>query len=338
MTKISLMLVLLVIIPGCRIQTGGKKEVSSINEPMMTHCVGRHVIEMPGSFAASPVTTGIFKAPGLSAQDASFDVVVHTAGLTRSQFSTEVAKRRAELKRSASKTVDVLRLEKELSDDVVLFRIQRIDDAYVSEINALRGSSMVTVTLDSYNGKFLGAEESLVKFVAAINETDNKTPAEQSQGFCLGSVAVAGEFKTEKGSFLFANGRGADFEVEIDTYGPDDRVPLLTRMSGPDSLLTIFDVHHKVLRTRERTVAGMGAQEWLGWAKLTDEQDAKTLKFTLETVRPSPGKATPSINLTFNTAKPLEDGSPSKTMMSDDEAIKLWDSVVNSIHPAKFGR
>jgi hypothetical protein len=122
--------------------------------------------------------------------------------------------------------------------------------------------------------------------------------------------------------------------VDIDTYTPDDKIPLLARMSGPDSLLAAFDVRHKVLRTGERIVAGMHAQEWLGWAKISDDPDAKTLKFVMDTMRPKPSREAPGISLTFNTATALEDGTPTKTLLSDDEAMQLWDSVVDSIRPA----
>ncbi|MFL6676561.1 MAG: T6SS immunity protein Tli4 family protein [Massilia sp.] len=333
MKEIWLTLALLMIISGCRVERK-EKEMSSKNEPQNTYCVGRHTVGLPGSFTESPVTTGTFKGSGLSAQDPSFDVVVRAMGMTRSQFASEVQKRRAEIAESSSGNVKVLRLEKEVSDDTTLFRVQEIDDAYVSEVILLRGSSVVTVRLESYRGQFLAAEESLIKFAAGIKDKHEEVGGEQSHGFCLGPVVVTGEFNDENGSFLFRNNKGADFGIEIVTYTPDEQVPLLARMSGSDSLLTIFDVRHKVLRARERTLAGMRAQEWLGWARLSEEQDAKTLKFVLETMRPTPGKTTPGMHLTFETAQPLEDGSPTKTLMSDDEAIQLWDSVVNSIRLA----
>jgi hypothetical protein len=96
-------------------------------------------------------------------------------------------------------------------------------------------------------------------------------------------------------------------------------------------------VKHKVLRARERVVAGMRAHEWLGWAKISDEPDAKTLKFALDTMRSKPGRFQPGISITFNTAKALDDGTPTKTLVSDDEAIQLWDTVIDSIRPLGVG-
>lgn len=128
---------------------------------------------------------------------------------------------------------------------------------------------------------------------------------------------------------------GAHFEVDIDTYVPDDRVRLLERMSGPASLLKVFDVGHTVFRSGERTVAGMRAQEWLGLVPTGTDEDGKGFQFTMETLRPLPGEATPRLNVTFETAQPLENGSSTKALISEDEAIQLWDSVIVSLRPAK---
>lgn len=327
MMKSLFALVLVAVLSACTAGKEEKMEMPSKSEPARLHCIGRHVIELPGSFAASAVTTGIFKALGSGAEEQGFDIVVRATGLSRAQFAREIAKRRTELEQSGDETVNVFKLERKVNEDAIVFRVQEIEDAYVSEINLLRGSAMVTVRHESFDGKFLEAEEKLIEFSAKISDNS----AGVLQGFCLGPVVIGGEYKSEYGSFLFRNGTGADFEVGIDTYAPDERVPLLARMSGPDSLLTIFGVKHMVLRTGERSVAGMRAHEWLGWAKITDEQDVKTLQFNLETMRLKPAKSSPSLTITFETAQPLDDGTRTKTLISDQEAIRIWDSVIGSI-------
>jgi hypothetical protein len=45
----------------------------------------------------------------------------------------------------------------------------------------------------------------------------------------------------------------------------------------------------------ERVVTGMHAQEWLGWAKISDEPDAKARKFVLDTMRSQPSREAPSL-------------------------------------------
>ena len=299
----------------------------SHDQVMTLHCLGRHFFLIPDAFVASAITSGAFKTAELGPEDPSFDVVVRAVEPTKANFLLEVAKRRAELVKVSSDTTNLLRLDKALSDDTSLFRVQVIDDAYVSEMIMLRGSSMVRARLESYGNQYLLAEDKLLKFAARIKAG----PVGKSSGFCLGSVIVTGEFQTESGSFLFRNGGGADFDIDIDTYAHDATETLFQRMSGPSSLLQIFDLRHSVLRKGERTVAGMKSQEWLGWAKITEEQDVKTLKFRLETMRTKPTKAAPRITVTFDTAQPLENGTPTKTMFSDEEAIELWDSVISSI-------
>jgi hypothetical protein len=138
---------------------------------------------------------------------------------------------------------------------------------------------LVTARIDSYDNQFLSAEQSLINFAEKIKEHDTRMSAARPQGFCLGPVVVTGEFKYEVGSFLFRDGKGNDFGIEINTDkggGP----PLLARMSAPDSLLTKFHVRHRVLRARERNVAGMRAQEWLGWANLGEHELRKSFGFT----------------------------------------------------------
>jgi hypothetical protein len=328
--KVSLLsLFLLFLLFGCS-ERKGKIDMSKYGA-MEVRCVGRNYISVPRNFDAATVTTGIFRPVGRQVEDPAFDAVVRAGDFTRQQFAAEVQKRRSELTRGGNERVNVLRLDKEFPDGSILLRIQEIEDAYLSELNFLRDGSVVTIRLNSYHEQYLQAEEELIKFAAGVKAVDLK---ENRTGFCLGKVEVKGNFEAESGSFWFRDGKGADFEVDVDTYKPDAEVPLLERMQGPDSLLKVFNLKHKVLRARERSVAGMRTQEWLAWAKLTDESDAKTLKFALETIRSKPNRVAPSITVTFNTAQSLDDGSPTKTLVSDDEAMQLWDAVVDSIKPA----
>jgi hypothetical protein len=327
MIKIFLSVIFAISVCSCTAEKEGRPNMSLLNDPMISHCVGRNIIDLPESFVSSSLTTGTFKPVGAGAQDPAFEVTVHAKGLDRSMFEMEISKRRAELKEKDDQTVNIFKLERKLNENATLFRVNEIEDAYVSEVILLVGTNMVAVRYDSFHGRYLEAEDRLIKFLERINS--NKT--EEATGFCLGPIAISGDFKVEKGSYLFRNGKGADFEVDVDTYTPGERVPLLARMSGPDSLLTIFDVDHTVLRARERSVAGMRTQEWLGWAKVNDEPGEKKIQFNLETMRNTPGKTAPSLTVAFETAQPLEDGRPTKTEISEKRAIQLWDSVVDSI-------
>jgi hypothetical protein len=331
MNKAWFALALFTALLGCKAEMKGAAPLSIKDEKMSMHCVGRHILGLPDTFTPTSTATGQFKFRAQK-QDDAFEVVVRSAHLTPDKFRVEVAKRRTEIERRGSGKVDVLTLEKPLNDQATLFRVRRIDDAYISEIIFLRGGSVIRVSVDSFENQFLSAEERLIRFAAGIIELNRAGPTAGDNGFCLGGVVVTGDLEEEAGRFNFDDGVGDTLGVDIDTYAEDAEVGLLSRVSGPDSLLTKFDVHHRVLRSGERTVAGMRAQEWLGWAQVGEHQN--TFAFTLETMRAAPGKNAPKIHLSLDTAQTLPDGTLTKNTMSDEQATQLWDSVVKSIHPA----
>jgi hypothetical protein len=327
-----LMFTVLIVLSACKAGKEGTENMSVRDSAGKTHCVGRSLITLPSSFVEASVVTGIFKMD--EAEGRSFDVIVQNGVPTIDRFNAEVQARRAKLKSWEDGNINNLRIDKEIGAGMHLFRVQEIEDAYVSELYLHSGESMVVVRLDSYRGTYLEAENNLIKISTLVHARNANNLHAQAGRFCLGGVSLAGNFKLESGSFLFRDGKGESYDVEINTYGPDDETPLLKRMSGSNSLLTIFNVNHKVLRARERAVAGMRAQEWLGSAKVTDEPDGKTLKFSLDSMRAKPSKTSPSISLTYDTAQPLEDGTPTQTIIPDDEAMRQWDAVIDSIRPA----
>jgi hypothetical protein len=294
-------------------------------------CMGRNIIYLPDVFLAADVVDGYFKPVLIDENISSFDVVVKGNGIAPTEFAKYVSRRRAELKDNSSATSDVLRLENKLSDVATLFRIQRVEDAYISEINSLLSGSIVTIKIKSYENTFIDAETRLSKFISNIVAADQK----EFNGFCLGTLSISGDFSQESGSYYWRDDAGNTFAIEIDTFNSEDPKNLLQRMAGPDSLLSLFNIGHTVLRSRERTVAGMRAYEWLGWTNLGADGDKKTFKFVLETTRPQGGRTTPRITVTFDSAKQRDDGTETTTNLSDAEAMALWDKVVNSIQPAK---
>lgn len=296
------------------------------------HCVGRSVIAVPQSFSGNPNVSGQFKTRTMNEKGPSIEVLVRGEKLDGNRFVAEVAKVRNELLHRTSGKLEILRLEKALGDRITLFRVQQIDDAYISHVLLYRGESVIRASLESFEDQYLSAEDRLIEFVNGIRDNPAIAAVDHPGGFCLGGVVVTGDLSEEAGSFSLEDGRGATLGVAIDTYAGDAHVPLLDRVSGPNSLLTIFDVHHRVLRSGERIVAGMKAQEWLGWAQVGERQDAYA--FSMETMRLVPGKNAPKIHLSLDTGERLPNGELPGKVMSDDEAVTLWDSVVSSIRPA----
>jgi hypothetical protein len=315
---------------GCH-NSGGGKSVMQKYSLLVPHCMARNIIYLPDVFLMADVADGSFKSVLVDENLSSFDVIVKGKGVTSQDFSRYVLRRRAELNNSFSTTSNVLRLENRVGDDATIFRIQRVEDAYVSELNSMHSGSIVTVKINSYENTFVEAERRLSAFISNIAASDQK----EFNGFCLGSISIPGDFSQERGSFYWRDNNGNTFAIEIDTFNSEDPRNLLQRMAGPDSLLSLFNIGHTVLRSRERTVAGMRAYEWLGWTNLGADGDKKTFKFVLETTRTKGSRATPRISVTFDSAKQLDDGTETTTNLSDEEAMVLWDRVVNSIQPAK---
>lgn len=217
---------------------------------------------------------------------------------------------------------------------MTLFRVRRIKDAFVSEINFLQGKSFVSATLNSFHGKYAVAEDVLLKFMAQV--TERQEIGESGEGFCLGPIAISGEFKEESANLLFRDSKdkGTIFDVLVNTYQPDPATPLLKRMSGPDSLLAKFDAKHEVLRERELVVGEMQAQEWLGTISLEDGQGKKQYGFAMETMRSTPSKRLPRIRISFDTGQSFEEGSVNPSEMTDEAALQLWGTVLKSIRPS----
>jgi hypothetical protein len=327
------MLGLMLTLSSCKVNRSEGPKMLRNDQTLISHCVGRQFIGLPASFSPSSVTTGVFKETGTGPEDPFLDVVVRDGGIDGQEFKSQVEQRRADIKRKNHGAVNVLREDVDLASNVHLFRVQEIEDAYVSELTVRRGTSLITIRLDSFRNQFIAAEKRLVNFVKRDKVEKNTVT---TGSFCLGPIAISGAYTDEKGGFLFRDGKGNSYKMEIDTFAHDGETSLLQRMLGPASLLSIFDVSHRVLRKGERNVAGMHAEEWLGSAKLSEHEDRRALQFTVETMRQQPSKIMPSLTVTFSSANQLEDGTPTKTSMSDSEAIELWDNVVGTIRPAEI--
>jgi hypothetical protein len=329
---------LLLICSACEVKSGGKGRIMSKPLPVTTHCVGRNLVDIPSSFVLAGGVSGTFKILAAPDQDPPIELIAHSDEMTPAQFTSAVMKRRAELQEAGSSAANILELDKEVGQHASLFRFMRIKEAFVSEINFLEGSTFVTLSLNSFRGGFLKAEESLMKFMAQVKQLDSSNCA--GKRFCVGTVGVSGEFKEESAHVRFYDSEdtGSAFDFLINTFQPDPEIPLLKRISGADSLLKKFDTQHKVLRERELTVAGMAAQEWLGSILLGTEQNQKQFGFAMETMRSSPAMNRPRIWLAFDTGQPQENGAMNSKVIQDEEALRLWDTVTNSIRTADVGR
>jgi hypothetical protein len=323
--------ILLALGAGCGQKNEENSKVPTVIKEMQTHCIGRHLVDLPTGFELTDGATSIFKQANAPVDAPTIDVITRASGITRAEFAKKVKKRRTEIVAAADDTTDILKEMKSIGDNATLFRILQIGDAYISELHILKGDRYLSMTTDSFHNQFLEAETRLADF--SKNVALDSASADSHPGFCLGPVVIQGQYVKEYATFSFRSRLQPDvlLSVDVDTYLPDEAETLLHRVSGPGSLLKKFDVRNKVLREGELKVGGMRAQEWLSWAKLGDDRDKKQFAFALETTRAKPSPAQPHIHVELATGQQDLKGDNHTNSLSDEEAISLWDSIVKSI-------
>jgi hypothetical protein len=324
----ALIFMFMLLNPGC--ESREKTTVQTTNNEMRTFPIGRHLIDLPKGFELAGVSA-IFTPVGMNEDSSTFDLMIKPERVTQSEFSTFVVERRSAILNAAGARTDILKEEKSLGNDAVLFRILEIKESFKSELHLLKGERYLRVKTDSFNSHFLEAEDRLTAFASNISLL---TPSPESQtGFCLGPFMIKGTYEGEYATLSFRDQRRPDIviSVEINTYTSDETKTLLQSVSGPDSLLTIFDAGNKVLRKGELEVAGMHAQEWLSWIKLGNDRDEKHFGFALETIRAKPGPTQPHLRLELDTGEYDSHGTKQPNSLSDHDAMALWDSIVKSI-------
>lgn len=297
---------------------------------MHTVCIGRHLIDVPAAFALMPGVSAIFTPSGLSEQGAPIHLTVRALELGRAEFQAALEQRRSELVAAQRPTRRRLEQVMPLGGDAMLFRVREVGQSYKDELHLWKGGSHLVVTTASYEDSYQQAEERLVAFAANVEPL----PANgRGAGFCLGPVLVKGKYVGEYASVGFRGKTQPDVivSIELDTYALDESQPLRERVAGPDALLRKFQSKHKVMREGELTVAGMRAQEWLGWIKLGAEGNRKKYGFAMETMRPVPGEQQPRIHLGLDSGQSGPNGERFDNSLDDQSALALWDSMARTI-------
>ena len=302
--------------------------MAATSKEVRTHCVGRHQIDLPAEFEQMMSATSVFTPPGLTEDDAPVEVTVVSNKIPQSEFKTRVDQRHARILAAADERTDILKEVLVLSKEATVFRINRVKNSYTSELHLWKGGTYLTAETKSYNQHFAQAEARLAAFAANV-----ELAGPGHGGFCLGPVAVKGQYAGESASYDFRSKARPDLLVslEVNTFRPDESVPLLKRVGGADSLLNKFKANNKVMRQGELNVAGMRAQEWLSWIRLGEKADHKQYGFALETMRPKPALMQPHLHLELDSGQGTTNGEPNPNSLSDAEAVALWDAMVKSL-------
>jgi hypothetical protein len=334
-TLLNLVLVMIGVCTGCQVR---EKTMSPNAIEMQSVCIGRHLFALPVGFVPVMPITATFKPEGVDPDETFMNVSVVAAGVSEHGFSNAMRNRRTALMEGAHTETDILK--DTVSDkDSTMFRVQRIGDSYTSELHFLKARFHVSAALDSYDDRYSKAEADLFSFEKQVIFSDGAVTS-PSTGFCVGPVLVNSHNIQESVNVTFRSEKRPDIiiSIEVDTFNQNDPVTLHQRVSGPNSLLNIFDTRHQVLRKRELKVVGIHAQEWLGSVRLGENRDQKQFGFALETMRRTPSYAAPRIVIEMDTGQKDPLGKAHETSLSDEQAMALWDAIVAGIRPREVAK
>lgn len=309
---------------GCN----GKKSSAMDKIEMTPHRIGRLTVDLPAEFAPDGEVSAILIPSSGNALMSKLEVHVVSSGTSRQEFDRAVAQRKEDLAKAGTDTENALKESFKTKDGSVMFRILKVADGYIAELDKLVADNYVRISAVSYDGTYQQVEATVDHFASLIVPTN----VSKATDFCLGAVAVRGANAEESAEFSYRSKLRLDLKVEvsIDTFQPDASRSLIARMSDGSSLLNIFDVNHRVLRKDELKVAGMRAQEWLGVAELGGKSGTE-YKFVLETLRPTPGPLTPAMQVQLLSGQYDRAGAKLQNSLDDATALQLWDPIIKSI-------
>jgi hypothetical protein len=308
--------------------TTGAQAAPLAKANMKTICIGRHQIDVPRDFEPSPIVTGIFTRNLPIDGSARIEVQVHSERLAPEAFRQLVTAREAALREaggSSNKLTKVIALP----GLGAIFRINVIEDAYENEIHLLKNGVHVVATTESFDNKFEAAEARLTAFGADLAPLAD---AGQAPGFCLGGVVLTKPYAGEDGGWRFVSKTYPDLAISIDlaSAGSNAEETLLEQNAERARLMQGM-VRMKQMRARELKVAGMRAQEWLGWAMLGRDGDVRMYDLEMATVFHVRSPTQPSIQVRLGTGQGGSRADAPGGELSEQAVLALWDSVIATI-------
>lgn len=184
--------------------------------------------------------------------------------------------------------------------------------------------------LDVGNGRL---EAGIKRMRAALtrlrSRADNEIPIEA--GYCFaGGMIANNEWENEEAGVDFRIAGHPDTIVSVWFYPlssfKHDK-PLLERMGGMTQVLGNLATSVHVLRKGDRQVGPYKGQEHL--ASAPNSGGMRGHAFVWET-QGEGTLETPAIKIELSTGHSDRKGNPQKTSLTDEQAMKLWDEIVNS--------
>ncbi|MBU6522324.1 hypothetical protein GNZ10_03485 [Ralstonia sp. 3N] len=324
-----------------------------LNQPFKTHCVGRMLIDLPEEIRQYPdsLPGGYVKLfYGLDKNFRTVDVIVPEQRqpeveptLLREKFEQAVRERQDELRAKLNEKTKAPMLvsSRPVGENGVLIRryeSAQLGDVFVSELHLLAdGIRYVVFGAAIYpiggmygeDGETAEVVESRLKNLAA-NTRAYINAESAGPGFCVDGVVLNDKHDDERGKFEFGSSFHKDVGFDIYTEALTEQDEGLharaaERMAGAPAG---FWAGFHTLRKGIRQVAGMQAEE-----SLHDftEQKVKQQLFVVETWRDLPAYEQPSMQMRMSTGGQLNTGEYVSTSLNNDDAVRLWDKIVNSI-------
>ncbi|WP_162267080.1 T6SS immunity protein Tli4 family protein [Luteimonas abyssi] len=322
-------------------------------EPMRTECFGRHEISMPESFR--------FRHSGSSVtfyyrHDTDFETVeaqVVDSDAAYERFVASVASRAADISAESNEKTggSMLLAQEEIESNTLLLRYHRSDvsdRSHVHEVHRLVSGKHLFLKADSFKGEWASVEARLKQLAAGARAI---SPAAGPIGgdFCLGGLVLDPVDDYESAKFSYRAGnlahRDVVLAIESETFKRDEAAArVVQRLDGNFSGLGLRPV---VLRKGAFEFGGAPAEQWLGREQVDGQVEHL---FVAESYPASPGLRSPALQVELRTGgvpssqpdaglppyrrptmPPTTGQARMASSLSDDQAIALWDEMVQSI-------
>ncbi len=175
------------------------------------------------------------------------------------------------------------------------------------------------------------ATEKLQDTLTRLRPRTDEADIPSDPGFCFNGGFIANDkWKNEEvlAGFRFPQYPDVHFSVHFFPLSKDRHdKPLLDRMGGVLQGLGRLATSVHVLRKADRAIGPYQGQEYLATAPNSGEHRGHA--FTWET-QGEGTLQTPFVTFEMSTGHPDDKGNPQPTKLSDEQAMKLWDSVIST--------
>jgi hypothetical protein len=298
-----------------------KKMISSNKS---TFCMGRFVIDVP---VDSKLSGGNYKYDFIRIEPVKLMSFV--------QFEADIAAREAELKsKSNLRTKDRMLLQAERPDKVTSILSSWTVDASTAQVTIaahrwINGQRFLFAVDVAENRQESGMRRIRDALLRLRPRTDTDAPTQPGYCFAGGFIANA-EWENEEAAIDIDIAGHPDAFVSVWIYplaSHKHDKPLLERMGGLTQALGNLATSVHVLRKGNRQIGPYKGQEHL--ASAPNSGGMRGHAFVWET-QGDGTLDTPAIKIELTTGHQDDKGNPQKTTLTDQQAIKLWDEILNS--------